>query len=48
MDEQVAKSLNRYSDHVFLYELSEGDRTAMSKLVEEFFYSGIAEEQQDK
>ena len=48
MDELVAKSLNSYSDRVLLYVLSERDRTAMSELVEEFFCSGIAEEEQDK
>ena len=48
MNELVAISLNNYSDRVFLCALSERDRTAMSELVEEFFSSGIAEEEQDK
>ena len=48
MDELVAKELNRYSDRAFLEVLSERDRTAMSELVEEFFCSGNAEEEQGK
>ena len=48
MDFVVAKALNRYSDSAFMAALSEHDRAAMSELVEDFFCSGVDEEEPGK
>ena len=48
MDLVVAKALNRYSDSEFMAALSERDRASMSELVEDFFCSGLDEEESGK
>ena len=48
MDFVVAKALNMYSDSAFMAALSECDPTAMSELVEDFFYTGLDEEEPGK
>ena len=48
MDDLVAKALNRCSDSAFIEVLSEHDHAAMSELVEEFFCSGLDEEEHGK
>ena len=45
MDFVVAKALNRYSNSAFMAALSERDHAAMSELVEDFFCSGLDEEE---
>ena len=48
MDFIVAKALNRHNDSEFMAALSKRDRTAMSELVEDFFCSGLDEEEPGK
>ena len=48
MDVLVAKALNKFSDRAFIEALSKRDCAAMSALVEEFFRSGLDEEEQGK